>query len=104
MSTNRASCRALTVFSLLATLVLVSLPAQGRTAHRPVAGLHAVAASGENGLARLWSFFVSLWPQGMEKEGMTIDPNGSPNHEGVTIDPNGGLNHEGTSIDPDGRT
>jgi hypothetical protein len=104
MSTNHASRRALTVFSLLATLVLASLPAQGRTAHRPVAGRHAVTASGENGLARLWSFLVSLWPQGMEKEGMTIDPNGSPNHVGVTVDPNGGLNDEGMTIDPDGRT
>jgi hypothetical protein len=91
MSTNRASRRALTVFSLLATLVFASLPAQGRTAHRPATDRHAVAASGENGLARVWSFLVSLWPQGMEKEGMTIDPNG-------------GLNHEGTSIDPNGRT
>jgi hypothetical protein len=104
MSTNRASRRALTVFSLLATLVLASLPAQGRTAHRPVADRHAVAASGENGLARVWSFLVSLWPQGMAKEGVLIDPNGSPNHEGVTVDPNRGLNHEGMSIDPDGRT
>jgi hypothetical protein len=104
MSTNRASRRALTVFSLLATLVLASLPAQGRTIHHPATDRHAVAASGENGLTRVWSFLVSLWPQGMEKEGMTIDPNGSPNHEGVTIDPNGGLNHEGTSIDPNGRT
>jgi hypothetical protein len=104
MSTNRASCRALTVFSLLATLVLASLPAQGRTIHHPATDRHAVAATGENGLARLWSFFVSLWPQGMEKEGMSIDPNGSPNHEGVTVDPNGGLDGEGMSIDPDGRT
>jgi hypothetical protein len=104
MSTNRSSQSVFTVFALLATLVLASLPAQGRTVHRPTAGRHAVTASGDNSLARLWSFLVSLWPQGMAKEGMSIDPNGSPRHEGTSIDPNGGLNHEGMTIDPDGRT
>jgi hypothetical protein len=104
MPTNRAPQSVFTILALLATLVLASLPAQGRTVHRPAADRHAVAASGENALARLWSFLVSLWPQGMAKEGMTIDPNGSPNHEGTSIDPNGGLNDEGMTIDPDGRT
>ncbi len=104
MSTNRAPQSVFAIFALLATLVLASLPAQGRTIRRPAADRHAVAVSGENGLARVWSFLVSLWLQGMANEGVLIDPNGALNHEGMSIDPNGGLNHEGMSIDPDGRT
>jgi hypothetical protein len=103
MSTNRAFCRALTVFTLLAALVLASLPAQARPVRHPATDRHAVAVSGENSLARIWSFLVNLWPQGT-KEGMSIDPNGAPKPQGMTTAPSGGLDDEGVTIDPNGRT
>ena len=103
MSTNRASRRVLTVFTLLVTLVLASLPAQAGTARHPAAARQVVAAFGENSLSRVWSLFVNLWPQGMTKEGVTIDPDGAAHHAGVTISPDAGRNDEGTSIDPNGR-
>jgi hypothetical protein len=104
MSTNRASHNVFTVFALLAVLVLASLPAQARPVRHPATGRHAVAASGENGLARIWSFLVSLWPQGMMKEGVSIDPDGAPKPHGMTTAPSGDLDDEGVTIDPDGRT
>lgn len=103
MLPNRAPQSVFTVFALLAVLVLASLPAQARPVRHPATGRHAVAVSGDNGLSRIWSFLVSLWPQGT-KEGMTIDPNGAPKPQGVTTVPSGDLDGEGTSIDPDGRT
>ena len=103
MSTNRASRNVFTVFALLAVLVLASLPAQARPVRHPAADRHAVAASGENGLARIWSFLVNLWPQGT-KEGMSIDPNGAPKPQGMTTAPSGDPDDEGMTIDPDGRT
>jgi hypothetical protein len=103
MSTNRASHNVFTVFALLAVLVLASLPAQARPVRHPAAGRHAVTASGENGLSRIWSFLMNLCPQGT-KEGMTIDPNGAPRPQGMTTAPSGDLTDEGMSIDPDGRT
>jgi len=102
MLPNRYLQSVSTVFALLAVLVLASLPAQARPVRHPAADRHAVAASGENGLARIWSFLVSLWPQGT-KEGMTIDPNGAPRPQGMTTAPSGDLDDEGMSIDPDGR-
>jgi|SRR6476661_5477640 len=103
MLPNRAPRSVFTVFALLAVLVLASLPAQARPARHPAADRHAVAASGENGLSRILSFLVSLWPQGT-KEGVTIDPNGAPKPQGVTTAPSGDLDDEGMTIDPDGRT
>jgi hypothetical protein len=103
MSTNRASHNVFTVFALLAVLVLASLPAQARPVRRPATDRQAVAVSGDNGLSRIWSFLVSLWPQGA-KEGVTIDPNGAPKPQGMTTVPNGDLDDEGMTIDPNGRT
>jgi hypothetical protein len=99
MSSNRSLHRALAVF-LLAVLLLAGLPAQARPLPREVAAL------GENGLARVWNLFVSLWQRANPKEGTSIDPNGGQSDEGdegVTIDPDGVNSEEGTSIDPDGR-
>jgi len=91
------------LFALLAVIILTSLPAQARTVRHPAKGRHAVAVSGDNGLARIVSFLVNLWPQGT-KEGTSIDPNGAPKPQGMTTAPGGDLDGEGTSIDPDGRT
>jgi hypothetical protein len=103
MLPNRAPQSVFTVFALLAVLVLASLPAQARTERHRAAGRHAVAVSGDNGLARIVSFLVNLWPQGA-KEGTSIDPNGAPKPQGMTTAPSGDLDDEGMSIDPDGRT
>ncbi len=96
MVSNRSSRRAFPVLLLLAVFALASVPARGQAVRRPVKGFHAVAASGENGLSRLWSSLVSLM-----KEGVLIDPNGGKH--GVTVSPTGGGSDEGTSIDPNGR-
>ncbi|HTG36295.1 MAG TPA: hypothetical protein VLB76_25535 [Thermoanaerobaculia bacterium] len=97
---NRSPQSIFTVFALLALLVLASLPAQARPLRHRAAGRHAVAASGENGLVRIWSFLLSL----TTKEGVTIDPNGAPKPQGLTTAPGGDLDDEGITIDPDGRT
>jgi hypothetical protein len=102
MLPNRAPRSVFTIFALLTVLVLASLPAQARPVRHPAAGRRAVAVSGDNGLVRIWSFLVNLWPQGA-KEGMTIDPNGAPKPQGVTTAPSGDLEDEGMTIDPDGR-
>lgn len=99
MSTNRTPQSVFTVFALLAVLVLASLPAQARTVRHPAKQRSTVAVSGDNGLARIWSFLLSL----TAKEGMTIDPNGAPKPQGMTTAPSGGLDDEGVTIDPDGR-
>ena len=101
MLQNRAPQSVFTVFALLAVLVLASLPVQARTVRHPAKGRNAVAVSGDNGLARIVSFLVNLWPQGT-KEGMTIDPNGAPRPQGMTAP--GDLDDEGVTIDPNGRT
>ena len=103
MLPNRSPQSVFTVFALLTVLILASLPAQARPVRHPATGRHAVAASGENGLARIWSFLVNLWPQGT-KEGMSIDPNGAPKPQGMTTAPSGDPDDEGMTIDPDGRT
>ena len=103
MLPNRSPQSVFTVFALLAVLILASLPVQARPVRHAATGHHAVAASGENGLTRIWSFLVNLWPQGT-KEGVTIDPDGAPKPHGMTTAPSGDRDDEGTSIDPDGRT
>lgn len=102
MSQNRASRPVFPVLVALAALLLASLPAQARPSRPAVRGLRTVAASGENHLARLWSYVANLWQAGaMTKEGTSIDPNGR-NGAGATL-PVGGGDDEGMSIDPDGR-
>lgn len=103
MLPNRTPQSVFTVFALLAALFLASLPAQARPVRHDTAGRNAVAASGENGLARIWSFLVNLWPQGT-KEGTSIDPNGAPKPQGMTTAPSGDTDDEGMTIDPNGRT
>ena len=103
MSRNRASSRVLTVIALLTVLILASLPAQAEPGRHPATGVQAVAAFGESSLVRILNFFRSLWPQGMTKEGITIDPDGARNHLGTSVDPTGGLTDEGVTIDPNGR-
>ncbi len=99
MSTNRASRRALAVFSLLIALALTSLPVRAEAVRPPAQRFQAVTVFGDGGLASIWRFFADLLPRGLRKEGMTIDPNGAPSHQGTT---SGALNDEGTSIDPHG--
>jgi hypothetical protein len=103
MLPNRTPQSVFTVFALLALLVLASLPAQARPVRHAATGRHTVAVSGENGLTRIWSFLVNLWPQGT-KEGMSIDPNGAPKPQGMTTAPSGDPDDEGVTIDPNGRT
>lgn len=98
MSLNRASYRVSVVFVLLTALVLAGVPAGAQAARQPVQRLQAVAVFGDG----IWRFFANLLSQGLRKEGMTIDPNGSPNHQGVVVTPAGTLDDEGTSIDPHG--
>ena len=100
MSSKPASQHIFLAFTLLAALVLASLPAQGRPVRRPAP---SVTVPGDTALARVWSFVVNLWPRGTTKEGMSIDPNGSTNHAGTPATPAGDLTDEGMSIDPDGR-
>lgn len=84
------------IFSLLLlVLPFTALPAgafPGRQA--AVAG----AGTGSGILSVLQAVFARLWPGdgALEKEGMSIDPNGTPRpnaapggDEGITIDPNG---------------
>ncbi len=97
MSSKSAKPRIFFVFALLAALALSSLPAQGRPVRRPIP---SVTVPGDTVLSNLWRFVASLWKPGMEKEGMSIDPNGSPNPASAPV---GGTTDEGTSIDPDGR-
>lgn len=96
MSSKSAKPRIFFVFALLAALAFSSLPAQGRPVRRSAP---SVTVPGDSGLSSLWRFVVSLWTPGTEKEGMSIDPNGSPNHAST---PAGGTTDEGTSIDPNG--
>ena len=83
---------------LLLVLSVVSLPLEAR----PVSfgGRVAVAETGKGSgiLALLQAFFASLRPGdgALNKEGMSIDPNGGvtgsgtvQGDEGITIDPNG---------------
>jgi hypothetical protein len=103
MSTNRAYHRAFTVFALLTALALASLPAGAQAVRRSSQRVHSVAVLGDGGLARIWRIVASLLPGGLQKEGMTIDPNGAPGHQGAVLLPSGTLGDEGPSIDPNGR-
>jgi len=98
MVSNRSSRSVFSVLFLLAALVLASVPAQAQPVRRPMTGPRVVAASGENGLSRLWSSLVNLM-----KEGMSIDPNGGSHGAGTTTVPVGGGSDEGVTIDPNGR-
>jgi len=100
MSSKSASHRVFCAFALLAALVLVSLPAEGRPVRRPPASRNSVAVYGDTVLSRLRHFVVRLWPHGATKEGTSIDPDG--NHAGTSTTPSGDLIDEGTSIDPNG--
>jgi len=83
---------------LIALLAAAGTPAQARPLHPAVGRASHVAGFGE----RLWHFLVSLWPRDLQKEGMSIDPNGDTIHEGTSIDPDGDRVHEGMTIDPNG--
>ena len=102
MPSKSACHRVFFTFSLLAALVLASLPAQARTVRRPATSRNSIAVSGDNGLSGIWRFVVSLWPRGTTKEGMSIDPDGNANHTGASTNPAGDLIDEGVLIDPNG--
>ena len=84
------------VSALLLGLSVLSLPAEARpTDHR--ASVTEIG-KGSGILSTLQALFASLWSGegALDKEGMSIDPNGAPRpgvvpggDEGVTIDPNG---------------
>jgi hypothetical protein len=99
MPSKSAYHRVFFTFALLAALVIASLPAQARTAHRSTTSRNSVAVSGDSGLSGIWRFVVSLWPRGTTKEGMSIDPNGNTNGVGTST---GDLIDEGVLIDPNG--
>jgi hypothetical protein len=81
------------------SFLLLSLPVLAQPAPRPLADAWMkVTVLSDSVLARVGNLFMGLWLQGAVKEGMSIDPNGSPKpqtpssgttDEGVTIDPNG---------------
>ena len=96
MSSKSASHRVFLAFALLAALVLASLPAQGRPVRRSVS---TVTVTGDTVLSGLWRFVVRLWPGVTGKEGVLIDPNGSPSHASTPV---GGTTDEGVTIDPNG--
>lgn len=93
MSTFSRRRHVLTVFLLMAVLLLGSLPVHAQASRRPSVEVRKIAVLGEGALSWLRLFVASLWHPEMAKEGMTIDPNGQPrqqeNDEGITIDPNG---------------
>jgi hypothetical protein len=97
MSKNTFSHRAFALLFLLAALVLAGLPAQARETRSPVRHAHGVTVAGDG----IWRFVLNLLPQGMWKEGMSIDPNGAPNPQGAASAPVG--KDEGHTIDPNGR-
>jgi hypothetical protein len=100
MSSNRFSRCAFAIFALLTALVVVPFPVQAQEARRPVQRFQAVAFLGDDSLAGIWKFVVSLLPQGRSKEGMSIDPNGGSNRQGATPSTS---KDEGPMIDPNGR-
>ena len=87
---------ALSFALLLLVLAFAALPAEALPGRRL-----AVAEDGKGSgvLSVLQALFASLWPGDgvQEKEGMSIDPDGTPRptvapggDEGMSIDPNGG--------------
>jgi hypothetical protein len=82
---------------LVVLLAIAAVPAQGQPVHsiRPQA-VH-VAGFGD----QLWNLLVHLLPRVWQKEGTSIDPNGSRNGQTVNPDPPV-LPNEGMTIDPNG--
>jgi hypothetical protein len=80
---------------LVALLVVAAVPAHGQPVHSaPPQAVH-VAGFGD----QLWSSLVNLLPRAWQKEGTSIDPNGTR----TTVNPDPPvLPNESTSIDPDG--
>lgn len=83
---------------LLLGFTLVCLPAEARPVAQGRALVVVDNGKGYGIFSTLQALFASLWPGdgALEKEGMSIDPNGgktgasvAPGDEGVTIDPNG---------------
>ena len=82
--------------ALVLGLTFLSLPAEARPTDRRVS--LAGIGKGSGILSTLQALFASLWPGdgALDKEGVTIDPNGAPRptaapggDEGMSIDPNG---------------
>ena len=83
---------------LLLAFSFVSLPAEARPVSSGRRVTVAEIGKGSGILSLLQAFFASLWPGdgALDKEGMSIDPDGAPRpnaapgaDEGMTIDPNG---------------
>ncbi|HSN88798.1 MAG TPA: hypothetical protein VL025_18685 [Thermoanaerobaculia bacterium] len=83
---------------LLLVLSFVSLPAEASPASSGRRAAVAEAGKGSGILSLLQAFFASLRPGdgALNKEGMSIDPDGAPRpnaapgvDEGMSIDPNG---------------
>ena len=83
---------------LLALCVLAAAPLQARPSR--VAGNGTPAVSLQAFLAGLWERAARLLGAPVEKEGVTIDPNGKPIPEPAPSS----NTPEGTSIDPNGRS
>ena len=80
--------------------LLLSLPVQAQPGHQPRVDAWArVAVLSNSVLAKIRNLFLGLWQQGAVKEGMSIDPNGTPH----SSDPQGGSGDEGVLIDPNGK-
>ncbi|MGH7484487.1 MAG: hypothetical protein ACREMY_02640 [bacterium] len=83
---------------LLVLLAVAGLPAQGQPVHPAVPKAVQVAGFGD----RVWKLVVNLLHGFWQKEGTSIDPDGT--RTGAVVNPNPPiLPDEGTSIDPDGR-
>jgi hypothetical protein len=83
--------------------LLLSLPAQARPSRRPLADTwKKLAVLSDSVLARVGNL-LGLWQQGVVKEGMSIDPNGTSQPSGTSSDPQGGSGDEGATIDPNGK-
>ncbi len=108
MSPNSSLRRSLPVFLfLLAALAFPSPPVQAEPVFASSSVAGRVAVLGEGLFSWFRELFASVRQPGMTKEGVSIDPNGSPTKEGMSIDPNGqpqegALSDEGMTIDPNG--
>ena len=86
--------------AFLMAFLLLSLPLQAQTARGPLADTwKKLTVLSDSVLTRISDLFLGLRQQGGVKEGMTIDPNGSPHGS----DPQGGSGDEGVTIDPNGK-
>lgn len=86
------------VFVLLAVLVLAAVPLHAKPARVAGIGTPAVSLDAFAFLSGLWERAARLLGVPVEKEGVTIDPDGAP-----VPAPAPSPADEGTSIDPDGR-